>query len=330
MGKELAEVFPVAREIFERVDESLQQNLSKMIFWGESVDLMNTSNAQPAIMAVSMAALKVVMDALVLDHIDLHHHDGGAGIAKLCLVAAGHSLGEYSAICAAASISLEDTAKLLRIRGNAMQEAVPLGKGAMLALLGVDLEIAEKIAAVVLSDAEVSTPNGVGGSGSDSGVEVCQVANDNGAGQFVLSGTVRTLDKAADIAGKFGCRKTIKLQVSAPFHSSLMEMAADAMRLALQRVKIADPKVPIIANYTGRPNNKGALIPDLLVKQIPGMVRWRETIDYMVKEMQIDTIVEVGPGKVLSSIAKKMYGDLRTMSVHTPGEVDALVKALTL
>lgn len=310
MGKELAFSFPEAREVFERVDDSLKQSLTKLIFEGELSELTNTSNTQPAIMAVSIAVLKVIMKALNLDY-----------IAQFSLVAAGHSLGEYSALCAADSISLEDTASLLRIRGKAMQQAVPLGKGAMIALLGIDLETAERISIAALESLgeEKKTEN----------KEVCQVANDNGGGQFVLSGTTQAITKVEEIAAAFGCRRAIRLQVSAPFHSSLMKDAAEVMATALQEVHIFEPSIPIIANYTGKANSQANLIPELLVKQIPNLVRWRESIDYIVHDMKIDTMIEIGPGKVLSSLAKKTYGDLRITSVHTPGEVEALVKLLT-
>ncbi len=328
MGREIANTFTEAREVFEIVDESIKQNLSKLMFYGDISELTQTINTQPAIMTVSIAVLSVICKSLKLEEtnkVEFKKNNSNfsstssentlpfQGIRKICSITAGHSLGEYSAICGVGSISLPNTAKLLRIRGRAMQESVPLGKGAMLALLGTNLENAELIVKAVLNI--LNDEN-----------EVCQIANDNGFGQFVLSGTVKSIEKAEEIASQFDCRRAIRLQVSSPFHSSLMSKAAEIMKDALQEIEIVNPSIPIIANYTGQPNDNCKLIANLLVQQIPGMVRWRETINYMVEKANIQTIVEVGPGKVLSSIAKKMYENLRVFNVHTPEEIETFLK----
>jgi [acyl-carrier-protein] S-malonyltransferase len=291
MGKELAENFASAREVFEEVDEALKEKLSKLIFSGVMEELTLTQNTQPALMAVSIAVIRTI------------EQQGGNNIEKLCSYVAGHSLGEYSALCAAGAISLSDTARLLRIRGNAMAEAVPQGKGGMAALIGVDFELATKIAEKV----------------SEYGI--CQVANDNGGGQVVISGEIKAIDKAIEIASELGARKAVKLPVSAAFHCSLMQPAANIMREALNEVKVSSPLVPLIANVTADVVTNPDEIKDLLVKQVTGMVRWRESI-IKLKEKNIGEISELGAGKVLSGLIKRIDGDINTCSIQSIDDIE--------
>lgn len=297
MGKELAENFAAAREVFEEVDEALKEKLSKLIFSGVMEELTLTQNTQPALMAVSIAVIRTI------------EQQGGNNITKLCGYVAGHSLGEYSALCAAGSISLSDTAKLLRTRGNAMAEAVPQGKGGMAALIGVDFELATKIAEKV----------------SEYGV--CQVANDNGGGQVVISGEIKAIDKAIEVASELGARKAVKLPVSTAFHSSLMEPAAKIMRIALDEVKVYSPCVSLIANVTADVVTNPDEIKDLLVKQVTGMVRWRESI-LKLKEKNISEIAELGAGKVLSGLIKRIDGDINTCSIQSIDDIEKFLASV--
>lgn len=297
MGKEVFDAFPVAREVFAEVDDALGQKLSEMIFSGEIADLTLTQNTQPALMAVSIAIHRVI------------EKESGKNIADLCSFVAGHSLGEYSALCAAGAFSLADTARLLRIRGDAMAKAVPPGKGGMAALIGVDFEKAQEVAKAA----------------SDAGS--CQAANDNGGGQVVISGEMAAIDKAIEVAGQMGIKRAIKLPVSAPFHSVLMQPAADKMREALADVKVISPKVPLIANVTAEEATDPDEIRELLVKQVTGMVRWRESVTSL-KNKGVGKIIEVGAGKVLAGLVKRIEAEVETVSIQTPQDIESFITSL--
>ena len=302
MGRELAEAFEVARHTFEEVDDALNQRLSRLMFEGPEADLTLTENAQPALMAVSIAVLRVLKD------------QGGLDLSKHAAFVAGHSLGEYSALCAAGAFTVADTARLLKLRGQAMQKAVPVGQGAMAALLGAELEQAQAIAA----DA-AQNPAGQN--------EVCTVANDNSSGQVVISGHAEAIDRAILIAAERGLKRTVRLPVSAPFHCPLMQPAADAMAEALAAVTIGAPEVPVVANVTASAVSDPNEIRRLLVEQVTGMVRWRESVLYM-KEQGVDTLVELGSGKVLSGLAKRIDKELAGTSVQGPADVESFLKTL--
>jgi len=296
MGKDLAENYAEARAVFQEVDEALGEKLSETMFNGPEDTLTLTANAQPALMAVSMAVIRV----LEAKGVDLK--------AKVSYVA-GHSLGEYSALCAAGTFSLTDTARLLRIRGNAMQAAVPVGVGAMAAIIG--LEHADVVA--VCEEA--------------SAVGSCQIANDNGGGQIVISGEKAAVEKGAAIATEKGAKRAILLPVSAPFHSSLMAPAADAMREALSGVKKSSPVVPLIANVRAAPVTDADEIAKLLVEQVTGQVRWRETVEWFAAN-GATTLYEIGSGKVLTGLARRIDKTVNCIAVNTPADIDAAVAAL--
>jgi [acyl-carrier-protein] S-malonyltransferase len=296
MGKDLAENFAEARAVFQEVDEALGEKLSETMFNGPEDTLTLTANAQPALMAVSMAVIRV----LETNGVDLK--------AKVSYVA-GHSLGEYSALCAAGTFSLADTARLLRIRGNAMQAAVPVGVGAMAAIIG--LEHAD--VAAVCEEA--------------SAVGSCQIANDNGGGQIVISGEKAAVEKGAAIATEKGAKRAILLPVSAPFHSSLMAPAAEAMREALAGVKKSNPVVPLVANVRAAPVTDADEIAKLLVEQVTGQVRWRETVEWFAAN-GATTLYEVGSGKVLTGLARRIDKTVNGIAVNTPADIDAAVAAL--
>jgi [acyl-carrier-protein] S-malonyltransferase len=297
MGRELAEAFEVARLTFEEVDDALNQRLSRLMAEGPEADLTLTENAQPALMAVSVAVMRVLAS------------EGGVDLSKHAAFVAGHSLGEYSALCAAGAFTLADTARLLKLRGQAMQKAVPVGKGAMAALLGADLEQAQAIAA----DAAQG--------------EVCSIANDNSVGQVVISGSAEAIDRAIVLAAERGLKRSVRLPVSAPFHCSLMQPAADAMAEALANVTISAPVVPVIANVTASAVSDPNAIRRLLVEQVTGMVRWRECVLSM-KELGVERLVEVGSGKVLAGLTKRIDKDLAAVSVGTPADVESFLKTL--
>lgn len=303
MGRDLADAFPVARHLFEEVDDALSQRLSRLIFEGPQDELNLTENTQPALMAVSLAVFRVLVD------------QGMKPLAETVRFVAGHSLGEYSALAAAGSFVVADAARLLKRRGQAMQQAVPVGVGAMAAILGADLEAAQAIAA----EAE-EKPEG--------GRETCQTANDNAPGQVVVSGHKGAVERAIALAATKGFRRAILLPVSAPFHCRLMEPAADAMSAALEDTTIQPPAVPVISNITAGPVSAPAEIRRLLVQQVTGMVRWRESVLAM-KEAGIDRIVELGAGKVLAGLVKRIDGDVAGVSVGSPGDIEALLKSLT-
>lgn len=296
MGRELADNFAEARAVFEEVDEALGEKLSDIIFNGPEDTLTLTANAQPALMAVSMAVIRV----LEARGLDLN--------ARISYVA-GHSLGEYSALCAAGTFSLADTARLLRIRGNAMQSAVPVGAGAMAAIIG--LEQAEVLA--VCEEA--------------SAIGSCQIANDNGGGQLVISGEKAAVEQAAALATDKGAKRAILLPVSAPFHSKLMVPAADAMREALANVQKSDPAVPLIANVRAAPVTNAAEIADLLVEQVTGQVRWRETVEWFAAN-NVTTLYEIGAGKVLTGLARRIDKSVAGVAVNSSADIDATLASL--
>ena len=294
MGKDLVDSYSVARDVFEEVNDALGQNLSALIWDGNIETLTLTENAQPALMATSIAALK----ALEFEGIDL---------SKASFVA-GHSLGEYSALCAAGSISVADTARLLRIRGRAMQKAVPVGLGAMAAILGLDFFTVKMIAKSV------------------TGGEVCQAANDNDPGQVVISGHKAAVEHAIELAKTAGAKRAILLPVSAPFHCSLMQPAADAMAEALNNVDIKSPNVPLVANVSADVAVDGAIIKELLIQQVTGSVRWREGVEFMSKQGVTD-FYEIGAGKALSGMVRRINRELNVHSVNdTLGVSSAVLK----
>jgi len=297
MGQELAEVFPVARQVFEEVDDALESNLSRLMFQGPEEDLRLTENAQPALMAVSLAVVRVL------------ESEGNLRLKDKAAFVAGHSLGEYSALAAAGSLGLADAARLLRRRGQAMQEAVPVGEGAMAAILGLDLEAAQAVAAEA------------------AGSEVCSSANDNAPGQVVLSGHTAAVERAIDIAKAKGAKRAILLPVSAPFHCSLMAPAAEVMAEALAGVSVEMPSVPLIANITASHLSDPDEIRRKLVEQVTGMVRWRESVAYMVVQ-GVETVIELGAGKVLTGLCKRIDRSLAGQSAESPQEVEAVLAGI--
>jgi [acyl-carrier-protein] S-malonyltransferase len=297
MGRDLATAFAAARETFQEVDEALRQKLSQLMFEGPEAELTLTENAQPALMAVSLSVMRVL------------EREGGLDLHRHLAYVAGHSLGEYSALAAVRSFSLADAARLLKRRGLAMQRAVPVGAGAMAALLGLELEAARAVVAEAAQG------------------QVCAVANDNGAGQIVVSGDKAAVERAIAAAAVRGAKRSIMLPVSAPFHCPLMAPAAEAMEAALAEVALAQPYLPVVANVTAAAVSDPDAIRPLLVQQVTGMVRWRESVLYM-KEQGVDSVVEVGAGRVLSGLAKRIDRDLATASLGAPGEIEAFVKSL--
>lgn len=305
MGRDLAEAFAPAREVFQEVDDALGQHLSKLMFEGPIEDLTRTENTQPALMAVSLAVLRVL------------EREGGVNLRTEVALVAGHSLGEYSALAAVGSFGLTQTARLLRLRGQAMQKAVPVGRGGMAALIGVDLEQARAIceeAAVVKEE------------GLPERREIIEIANDNGGGQVVVAGEMPAIERAIAIAKARKVKRALALPVSAPFHCSMMEPAAQAMREALAHEEIRTPVIPVVANVTAAKVTDPATIRDLLVRQVTGTVRWRESVEAMVA-MGVDSFTEIGAGKVLSGLVRRINGDVATRSVGTPADVEAFLAA---
>lgn len=296
MGKDLAEAFPEARRVFEEVDEALGEKLSALIWEGPEEKLTLTANAQPALMAVSLAALRAL-------------ESRGFSLKDKVAYVAGHSLGEYSALAAAGFVTIADTARLLRIRGNAMQSAVPVGEGAMAAIIGLDQAGVEAACAEAAQGA------------------VCQVANDNGGGQLVISGTKAAVERAAALCTEKGAKRALMLQVSAPFHSALMQPAAEAMRAALAAVKKNAPVVPVVSNVAVAPTTDPEVIAARLVEQVTGRVRWRETVEWFGAN-DVTTLYEVGAGKVLSGLARRINRDIAVLNVGTPADVDAALAGL--
>ncbi len=305
MGRDLAAAFAVAREVFEEVDETLRQKLSKLMFEGPAEELILTENTQPALMAHSMAVLRVL------------EKEGGFSLRQKAVVVAGHSLGEYTALAAAGAFSVPDAARLLRLRGQAMQKAVPAGQGAMAALIGADMDQARAIceAAAPVPDSETHER------------QVIEPANDNGGGQVVISGHAAAIDRAIEIAKEKGVRRALKLPVSAPFHCALMAPAADAMAEALERTPPRVPLVPVVANVSAAKETDPATIRDLLVRQVTATVRWRECVQAMTA-LGVDSFVELGAGKVLSGLVKRIAPDVAAISAATPADVEAALKTL--
>ena len=306
MGRDLTAAFAAAREVFGEVDEVLKQKLSKLMFEGPGSDLMLTENAQPALMAMSLAVLRVLQ------------REGGVVLQEKAALVAGHSLGEYSALAAAGAFTLADAARLLRLRGRAMQAAVAPDEGAMAALLGIELDPARAICA----DAAVF----VAEDGSEVR-EVVEAANDNGGGQVVISGDRAAVERAMELAKARGVKRAVLLPVSAPFHCALMQPAADAMRDALGEARVAAPAVPLVANVTAERATDPDAIRDLLVRQVTGTVRWRESV-LACAAMGVDSFVELGAGKVLAGLARRIVPDAAAMSAATPAEIEALLKRL--
>jgi [acyl-carrier-protein] S-malonyltransferase len=298
MGRALSESFAAAREVFEEIDEALNQNLSRLMWEGPDSDLTLTQNAQPAIMAASIAVIRVLT------------REAGLDLSRHARLAAGHSLGEYSALCAAGSLTLADAARLLRTRGVAMQEAVAPGEGAMSALIGIEV-----------SDAEGAATESAAQGG------VCVVANDNAPGQVVISGTKDAVERAGQFAKEKGARRVMPLSVSAPFHSPLMEPAAAKMRDALNGVTIRPPAVPIVSNVTATETSEPDLIRQLLIEQVTSRVRWRESI-LSLRSLGVEMTVEAGGGKVLTNMVKRIDAELILVPLDSAADIEAFAKTL--
>ncbi len=297
MGAALAAAHPAARELFEEVDDALAQRLSRLMFEGPEDELMLTENAQPAIVAVSLAVVRVL------------EREGGIRLPEKGRFVAGHSMGEYSALAATGAFSVADAVRLVKRRGQAMQQAVPVGEGAMAALIGLDLEVAREVAEAAAED------------------EVCAPANDNAPGQVVLSGHRAAVERAVEIAAERGARRAIMLPVSAPFHCSLMAPAAEVMAEALAEVDMPPPSLALVANVTAAPVEDPESIRGFLVQQVTAMVRWRETVLRM-RQDGVETLVELGAGKILSGLIRRIDRDLQVANAGTPEEIEALVKIL--
>ena len=298
MGKDLADAFAPAREVFQEVDDALSQKLSRLMWEGPETDLTLTENAQPAIMALSLAIVRVLEREMGLD------------VAKHAYLVAGHSLGEYSALAAAGAFSLADTARLLKTRGQAMQSAVPVGEGGMTALIGADIEQAEAVAK------EAASSGGV-----------CVVANDNAPGQVVISGTMEALARTGDIAKALGIKRALPLAVSAPFHSPLMQPAADRMAEELNKITIRPLAVPVLANVTAKEANNPDHVRQLLIEQVTSRVRWRESI-LALKGLTVDTTVEFGGNKVLTGMVKRIEPGLTMVTLDSPADLETFGKSL--
>ena len=296
MGKALYHAFPAARAVFQEVDDALCANLTRLIFEGPIEQLTLTENAQPALMATSLAMVRVLKN------------EGGMDLANVAAYVAGHSLGEYSALAAAGSLNLAEAAQLLRRRGEAMQAAVPVGEGAMVAILGLDLDVV----AAVAKDA--------------AGDGVCEVANDNAPGQVVLSGDSAAIERAAVLAKERGAKRAMSLPVSAPFHCAMLAPAAEVMADALGQVTLAAPRPAWVANVTATAENEPVRMRTLLVEQVTSTVRWRETVLYM-KANGVDTLIELGAGKVLSTMVRRIDREVTGVSVQEPEDIDALIKS---
>jgi len=297
MGLVLADTFAPARRVFEEVDDALSQKLSRLMWEGPDGDLTLTENAQPAIMAASLAVIAVLK------------HEAGLDIAKHACMVAGHSLGEYSALAAAGAFTLADAARLLRARGQAMQSAVPVGEGAMTALIGAEIQTAEAVAQEAAQG------------------QVCVIANDNAPGQVVLSGNKSAIDRATEIAKTKGVKRAILLSVSAPFHCVLMQPAADAMQVALSKVTIRPPAVPLLANVTAQQTSEPETIRNWLVQQVTARVRWRESM-LALRSAGVSTTVEFGGEKVLTGMVKRTDKELQTFTLDTPADIEAFAKVL--
>jgi [acyl-carrier-protein] S-malonyltransferase len=297
MGKALADEYSVARDVFARVDAALSQSLSRLMFEGPERELTLTANAQPALMAASIAALRVL------------ETEAGFNVARRAAYVAGHSLGDYTALCAAGALTLEDAARLLRLRGKAMQKAVPVGEGAMAAIIGLELGAVVKISAQAASDFYLSDA-------------ICQAAIDNGGGQVVISGTAPAVHRAMELAKLAGAKRALLLSVSAPFHCALMKPAALAMEKALKGVKILPPKPPIVTNVDATAVADPAAIRSGLVAQLTGTVRWRESVEFMIAN-GVRRFIEVGTGKVLAGLIKRIAESATAVSIGTPTDIAA-------
>jgi [acyl-carrier-protein] S-malonyltransferase len=303
MGRDLAAAFAPAREVFQEVDDVLNQKLSKIMFEGPGEDLTLTENTQPALMAISIAVLRVL------------EKEGGVSLKAKAAVVASHSLGEYSALAAAGAFSIADAARLLKLRGQTMQKAVPAGLGAMAALLGAEMEQAQAICTEAATDPETGKK------------EVVECANDNGGGQVVISGHRTAIERAVEIAKAQGVRRAMLLPVSAPFHCALMAPAADAMAEAFETTPPRSPIVPVVANVSAAKETDPARIRDLLVGQVTATVRWRECVQAMTA-LGVDSFIEIGAGKVLTGLGKRIAPDATGMSVGNPADIEAILKVL--
>jgi [acyl-carrier-protein] S-malonyltransferase len=297
MGQELAEAFPAAKLVFEEVDDALETRLSRIIFDGSQEELTLTQNAQPALMAVSMAVVRVL------------EAEGGVKIGDVATFVAGHSLGEYSALAAAGAIPLAETARLLRTRGEAMQAAVPVGVGAMAAILGPSLEAVEAIATDAAED------------------QVCDVANDNSDGQVVVSGNTEAVERAIEIAKERGAKRAMSLPVSAPFHCSLLDPAADVMTYALATANISAPMPPLVANVTAAPVSDPDDIRNLLIEQVTSRVRWRESVLAM-RDLGVEELCEIGAGKVLTGLVRRIDRELGSRTIGSPADIEEFLGSL--
>ena len=297
MGSDLAGAFATARDVFGEVDEALKQNLSRLMREGPESELVLTENAQPALMAVSIAVIRIL------------EKDGGKPLTALASHVAGHSLGEYSALAAAGALQLADAARLLKLRGQAMQKAVPVGEGAMAALLGIELGPAQEACKEAAQG------------------EVVAVANDNGGGQVVVSGHKAAVERAVEAAKTRGCKRGMLLPVSAPFHCPLMQPAGEAMQAALEKVELATPRVPLVANVLASEITNPQEIKQRLVEQVTGLVRWRESVQYMRSD-GVDTLVECGSGKVLSGLVKRIDKEMAGLALNAPSDIEAFLKTV--
>jgi [acyl-carrier-protein] S-malonyltransferase len=302
MGRDLAAAFAAAREVFQEVDDTLNQKLSRLMFEGPGEELTLTENTQPALMAHSLAVLRVL------------EREGGFTLRQKALLVAGHSLGEYSALAAAGAFPISTAARLLKLRGQAMQKAVPAGLGAMAALLGAEMALAQEICAEAAPVPETTR------------TEIVEPANDNGGGQVVISGHRTAIERAIEIAKAKGVKRAMLLPVSAPFHCALMAPAADAMGEALEQNPPAEPIVPLIANVSAKRESDPARIRDLLIQQVTATVRWRECVVAMT-EGGVDSFIELGAGKVLTGLIKRIAPDATGMSAGTPADIDAVLKS---
>jgi len=303
MGRDLAAAFPAARHLFQEVDDALNQKLAKLMFEGQPEELTLTANAQPALMAMSLAVLRVL------------EAEGGFDLGAKVALVAGHSLGEYAALAAAGCFDVPTAARLLRLRGEAMQKAVPAGEGAMAALLGAEMDQALAICAAAATDPLTGEK------------QVVEVANDNGGGQIVISGAAAAVERAIEASKAAGVKRAMKLPVSAPFHCALMAPAADAMAEALENATMVAPRVPVVANVSAAKATDPSEIRALLVRQVTGTVRWRECILAM-GEMGCDRFVEVGSGKVLTGLMKRLMPDATASAINTPADIEAFLKTV--
>ncbi|TDQ63651.1 [acyl-carrier-protein] S-malonyltransferase [Maritalea mobilis] len=298
MGQELAEHYDVAKKVFEEVDDALQTKLSSIMFEGPDETLRLTENAQPALMAVSMAVIRVL-------------ESKGVNVGDVAKYVAGHSLGEYSALCAAGALSIADTARLLQVRGRAMQQAVPVGEGAMAAILGLEYADVEEVVQAA-------------GQGA-----VVEVANDNAPGQIVVSGAASAVERAVEMAKAKGAKRAMLLPVSAPFHCTMMGPAAEAMEAALASADVKEPVVPVVSNVLAAPISDPSEIKKRLVEQVCGKVRWSQSVSWMTGEGGIDTLVELGTGKVLTGLARRINRDANALAINTPDDIEKYVESLS-